>query len=216
MADLPISNNRMLKSHYKRLFISISTILCFGLKGYGQHHISKYEVCWAFFHPFAALKIKHHLPKAMEVYKTVKLSKTLDTFESGGKLDAFRHTYTMAYLGRMIKGKKLKKLGIAHEKGNKRQFVKAELEDNERPDSLACEMDLRNNEVGIQLGTANKKCSNEELKEIVIKNILSGNTWYLKRNSKGQYVNCAGEPIDFKLFMGKWSMPKCLIKTNES
>lgn len=198
-----------------RSLLFILSFLCFGFKLFSQHHISKYEIRWAIFHPCVAVKIKHQLPKAMAVYKSVKESKVLDTLESGGKLDAFRHTYVMAYLARTIKSKKLKKLGIAHEKGNKRQFEKGKSEDGERPDSLACEMDQRNNEVGIALGKANKELNNEELKQLVIKEIVAGNAWYLKRNSRNIYVDCAGEPIDFKQYIGKWSLPKCLIKTDK-
>ena len=73
---------------------------------FSQHHISKYEKSWAVFHPFTALKIKKELTIAMKVYAEVRSSKLLDTLENGGKLDAFRHTYTMAYLSRKIKSSK--------------------------------------------------------------------------------------------------------------
>jgi len=150
----------------------------------------------------------------MEVYHSVKKTRLLDTLESGGKLDAFRHTYTMAFLARSIKTKKLKKLGIAHEKGNKRQFIKNSLEFGERSDSLACEMDLRNNELGFVIGSQNKVSTNEELKQLVIQEIQNGKAWYLKRNSRNEYVDCEGKIIDFGRFIVKWYIPKCLLKTN--
>lgn len=151
----------------------------------------------------------------MEMYHLVKKSRLLDTLESGGKLDAFRHAYTMAFLARSIKAKKLKKLGVAHEKGNKRQFDENSLEFGERPDSMACEMDLRNNELGFLIGSQNKTSSNEELKELVIYQIQNGKAWYLKRNLRNEYVDCEGKTIDFSRFIVKWYIPKCLIKTNE-
>ena len=89
-----------------------------------QHEISKYEYQWAIFHPFAAKKIQKHLIETMDVYQIVKNAKTLDGFESGGTLDAFRHAFTMAYMCRFVKTSKLRKLGKAHEKGNEYYFYK--------------------------------------------------------------------------------------------
>lgn len=205
----------MLNSKHKLWFFLFLALFCFDFGLFAQHHISKYEKCWAVFHPFAAIKIKKQLPKAMEMYHLVKKSRLLDTLESGGKLDAFRHAYTMAFLARSIKAKKLKKLGVAHEKGNKRQFDENSLEFGERPDSMACEMDLRNNELGFLIGSQNKTSSNEELKELVIYQIQNGKAWYLKRNLRNEYVDCEGKTIDFSRFIVKWYIPKCLIKTNE-
>lgn len=182
---------------------------------FSQHHISKYEKRWAVFHPFAAIKIKKKLPQAMKVYAVVKQSKELDILESGGKLDAFRHVYTMAYLARCIKPSKLRKLGKAHEKGDKLLFMKNRNEFGERPDSMACEMDLRNNEIGLMIGSTNPKSSDEELRQIVIKTISEGKVWYLQRNAAGQYVDCEGKTLDLSMYLGKWSIPKCLINTNK-
>ena len=190
-------------------------LLCFSMQLFGQHSVSKYECCWALWHPFAALKIKKQLPKAMLIYKEVEQTKLLDTLASGGKLDAFRHTYVMAYLARRIKVKKLRKLGIAHEKGNKRGFYKNKLEFAERADSIACEMDLRNNEVGFSLGTINKQANNEELKHIIVSEIKNGRTWYLKRNTNYQYVSCNDNIIDLLDYRGIWYVPKCLVRANE-
>ncbi len=151
----------------------------------------------------------------MAIYKEVQQANVLDTLNSGGKLDAFRHTYTMAFLARSIKVKKLRKLGRAHEKGNKKQFREQQVEEGEGPDSLACEMDLKNNELGFVLGADHKKSTNEQLKAITITAIKEGKALYLKRNLKQQYVTCNNEPIELKNYSGKWFIPKCLIKTNE-
>lgn len=203
----------MLKYKYPLIIIVITLISNFRL--FAQHHISIYEFKWAAFHPFAALKIKHNLSGAMQIYKDVAQSKALDTLASGGKLDAFRHTFAMAFMARKIPVKKLRKLGIAHEKGNKKQFKNHLTEDGERPDSLACEMDLRNNELGLLLGSANKSLNDTELKLLVIKAIKEGKAWYLKRNGHFKYVNCSNEALEMKLYSQKWYVPKCLIKTNE-
>lgn len=206
----------MLKSN---IINSNSQLLCifimvsFAMKA--QHQISKYEYRWALIHPFTALNIKKKLPKAMAIYKDVKQRKLLDTIENGGKLDAFRHIYSMAYLSRSINVKKLRNLGKAHEKGNKLLYVKQKLEFGERADSLLCEMDLLNNELGFVIGSNNKQLNDQELKEIVINEIQTGKAWYLKRNPKAQYIDCDGNVLILENFKDKWHIPKCLIKTNE-
>jgi hypothetical protein len=54
----------------------------------------------------------------------------------------------MACVTRTIGSKKALKLGRAHEKGNKLQFKKHQLEDKILPDSVSTVMDLHNNEQG--------------------------------------------------------------------
>jgi hypothetical protein len=202
----------MLKSKY----IIAIFLCCFVARELpAQHEISKYEICWAVFHPCAAKRIKRILPEAMEVYREVKNAGTLDTNESGGTLDAFRHLFTMAFLSQKIKVRKLKKLGVAHEKGNKYHFYKDHQEFGERADSLACVMDLRNNALGFEIGSKNQLVTKEELKVLVLEQIKTGNAWYLKRNAKNEYVSCENDPIKIENYDKKWFLPKCLIKTNE-
>ncbi len=190
-------------------------MICLSNKALTQHEISKYEYRWAFFHPFAALKVKNHLKEAMSIYSCVKTSHILDNEESGGTLDAFRHSFTMAYLSRYVKIKKLRKLGKAHERGNEYFFYKKHHEFGERADSLACVMDLRNNELGFEIGLKYCQVSKEELKAIVIEQIKNGNAWKLKKNSQNQYISCENEPILIENYKNQWFLPKCLIKSNE-
>jgi hypothetical protein len=203
----------LLKPKY-RLSVMLLAVLgnftCFA-----QQPVSRYEFRWAVLHPVAALKIKKQLPKALATYNIMKKSGLPDTYNSGGKLDAFRHVYTMAFLARSIKPRKLRKLGKAHEKGNKRQFKKGKQEEGERLDSLACEMDLRNNELGFAIGLANQAASDSLLKELVLQAIGDGKAWYLKRNARSEYVDCAGKPLDPALYRESWYVPKCLVRTNE-
>ena len=180
-----------------------------------EHHISKYEKKWTLAHPFAAIKVNRLLKKAMIVYHNTKESKQLDAFESGGTLDAFRHSFTMAFLAQHIKTKKLRKLGVAHEKGNKYFFYKNHQEFGERADSLACEMDLRNNELGFLIGSKYKKLTIDSLKLEILSQIKEGNAWILKRNSQNMYVYCNNEAILIDNFKNQWFLPKCLIKSNE-
>jgi hypothetical protein len=208
-------NKTMLKSTTKgyRIYLALVLISISNFT-FSQHHISRYEYRWAVFHPFTALKIKKQLPKARLIYTSMKKEKLLDTIESGGKLDAFRHTYTMAYFARTIKVKKLRKLGKAHEKGNKLQFYKHALEFGERPDSLACEMDLRNNELGFSIGKNYKWLNDQELKAVVLNEIVIGKAWYLKRNERAKYTDCEGNELNLMDFKDKWHIAKCLISTN--
>ena len=204
----------MLLKHKYALIVTLVSLLG-NSTHFAQQPLSRYEFRWAFFHPFAALTVKRHLPAALAVYDKQKKAAEPDAFNSGGKLDAFRHVYTMAYLCRYTKAKKLRKLGKAHEKANRKQFRKGQQEEGERPDSLACEMDLRNNELGFVLGRANKAQPDTALKRIVLEAIRQGKAWYLKRNARAEYVDCAGKPLDMTLYRESWYVPKCLIPTNE-
>ena len=173
------------------------------------------ELRWSLAHPFAALKIKHKLPLIRQSCQDIKAQQTLDTFISGGKLDAFRHTYAMAYLSQHISIRKLRKLGIAHEKVNYSDFRHTKLEDTERADSLACAMDLLNNELGFKLGRSFRDISPDSLKTLVIEAIRRGDASCLKRNVEGKYVRCDGTVLLLADYKGIWYIPKCLIKSNE-
>lgn len=206
-----VANKLLLKSimFTYMLFALSSSNVC------SQTKLSKYEQQWVLLHPSAAIKIKKHIKESREMYLQVKASEQLDTFDVGGKLDAFRHVYTMAYLTKYVKPHKLRQLGIAHEKGNKLGFYTNKLEFNERADSLGCQMDLINNELGFKIGQLYKKKNSDDLKNRVIAEINTGNAWHLKRNQQGNYLNCDNEVIDMKSFKKQWFVPKCLIKTNE-
>ncbi len=150
----------------------------------------------------------------MPLYEEVKKNNLLDTYENGGKLDAFRHTFFMAAFTQKIKTKKIRKLGIAHEKGNYAHFLKNIKEDGELADSLSSVMDLQNNELGFKIGSANKRKDLRDLKDLMIEEIKKGEAVYFKRNSSGQNLNCNGELILMENYKNKWFIPKCLMPTN--
>lgn len=177
--------------------------------------LSKYEKRWAAFHPLAAIHVKKITNKCFAIYNQPNIKTELDNFANGGKLDAFRHVFFMAAYGQKIKTKKLRKLGEAHEKSNYRQFLKSQMEFGERPDSLACIMDLKNNELGFKLSLANKKLNLDELKNLVISEIKKGNAFIIKRNSLGHYVDCNNEEIDTNVFSKQWFVPKCLVPSSD-
>lgn len=197
------------------MFFCLS-IIAFILKVNGQRikDLARYEKRWAAVHPFAAFKIKRMYQIYYPVYQSVKKQCLLDSFKNGGKLDAFRHAFFMAAFAQKIKPNKLKKLGLAHEKGNYSHFLKNKKDQGEIPDSISSIMDLHNNKLGIIIGKNNKHLPENDLKELVISELNNGKGLYVKRNKNGQYVNCNDEVI----IIGpekKWAIPKCLIKTNE-
>lgn len=201
----------------KRRYVLIAALLCVvrNFTCFAQTAFSRYEFRWACFHPVAAFQVKKHLPRAIAVYDAQRRCGEPDAFNSGGKLDAFRHAYTMAYLSRYVKPRKLRRLGLAHEQGNRRQFRKGLKEEGERPDSLACEMDLRNNELGFSIGLVNQQAPDSLLRMVVLEAMARGEAWYLKRNASGQYTDCEGKVIELELYREHWYVPKCLVRTSE-
>ena len=186
-------------------------VFCFLAK---SQKISKYEKKWALMHPIAAIKVKHISKKCYKIYEQINKSRRLDTNGNGGKLDAFRHTFFMAAFVQKIKIKKIYKLGIAHEKTNYKQFLKNEFENGELPDSIGTVMDLKNNNLGFEIGNNAKKISLVELSELVITDIKGGLAFIIKRNKYGNYVDCDGNTI-LPDKTKKWSNNKCLVKSNE-
>ena len=175
--------------------------------------LSHYEKCWVITHPFAALKVKKISKKCYAVYNRQDTKIQLDTFSNGGQLDAFRHSFFMAAYAQKVKAKKLRKLGIAHEKANYKQFLNSEFEEGEIPDSLSTVMDLKNNETGLNLGKAHKKETLDTLKKIVIMEIKNGNMVIMKRDKSGAYLDCNGYNISLREQPKQWQVPKCLVSS---
>jgi hypothetical protein len=194
----------------KTIILLFCYVNCFGQ----TDQLSKYEKRWAFWHPFAALKVKKINTRAAIIYNQKDLQLLLDNYGSCGKLDAFRHAFFMAAFARQIKIKKLRKLGLAHERGNYRQFLRSRNEEGELPDSLASVMDLQNNELGFMIGFANKDSSLAALKSLVVHEIIAGKAVIMKRNRKGDYVDCNNVPLEKPAREKKWSQPKCLVASD--
>lgn len=194
-------------------FIFFVFLFFYGVSSANIPRASKFERRWAMLHPYSAMRIKKLSKKCFVIYNQTDIIMQLDSYSSGGKLDAFRHVFFMAAYAQKIKTKKLRQLGEAHEKGNYLQFLKSENEYGERPDSMACVMDLRNNELGFLIGKANRKLSLEKLKTLVVKEINQGNAFMIKRNSLGNYVDCDNREIDINAFSKQWFVPKCLVSS---
>lgn len=174
-----------------------------------------YEWRWALFHPIAAIQVKLITKQCAVLCKESPVYPELDNFDNGGQADAFRHCFYMAAYSQKIKIRKLRKLGVAHEKSNHRQFLRSKYEEGELPDSLSSVMDLKNNELGFKTGSENKTLSLEALKRLCVQEIRSGKAVIVKRNKAGHYLDCKGKEIDLKIYLHQWNIPKCLVKSDK-
>lgn len=169
------------------------------------------EKSWVVFHPFVAKKALNISLESRKVTVIIKQQQLLKGEGNGDQLDAFRHTYWMALLSLEIGAKKAKKLGVAHEKGNYRQFKKGKTEDGALPDKIASEMDLQNNDLGIALA---KTESPEKLKELVAEKIKSGEAKIVKKDQSGNFLDANGQIIPIEELKGKWENRKVLVNSD--
>ena len=196
----------------KNILWSIMAI-CYLTASSQRPKASRYELAWAMGHPFAAVKVKQISKACRPLYDSISKLSLLDRYQNGGKTDAFRHSFYMACFAQKIKAKKLRKLGVAHEKFNHRQFTKHQNENDERADSLGSVMDLYNNDLGFEIGRSNKILSQTEIRQLVLNAITSGKALVMKRDQNGNYLTCEGGVIDMHLYESKWYVPKCLVSS---
>nr|WP_223265799.1 hypothetical protein [Vicingus serpentipes] len=142
---------------------------------------------------------------------SIKTNNILKGVGNGDQLDAFRHTYWMASLTQIIGQRKAKRLGIAHEKGNKRDFKNGNKEEGSLPDKISSEMDLFNNEVGLKIG----KESPKNLEQLIVKEIKKGSCKIIKKDENGNFLDCDANVISTESLIGKWDNKKCLVSSNE-
>ncbi len=178
------------------------------------HELSRPEKWWVFFHPFIAKKSFRLTEDARSAAKEIVKNQLLDGDENGGQVDAFRHSYWMALLSQHICWRKARWLGNAHEKGNYLDFKKHRLEEGMLPDSVSGAMDLYNNKTGIEIGRANKKLPEEELKKVVRDSILVGKMKVIYKNGNNEPLDCDGKRIDPEKYKHEWDIPKCLLNSN--
>lgn len=188
----------------------------FGQKKVSPRRVTRPEMVWALTHPFVAMKALKLTRIALGTAEAMRGDTILDNCWVGGQLDAFRHSYWMAMCAQKIKPRKVIGLGNAHEKGNWLDYKKGRLEEDAVPDSVNSAMDYYNNARGVQLGCENRKASPEELKRIIINDILAGNMKIVATDAKGNYIDCSGMIIDLRAWTGKWNIPKCLAPSNQT
>jgi hypothetical protein len=172
------------------------------------------EKLWVLGHPFKASKALNITNLALEKTRQIKNTTILDGDENGGQVDAFRHGYWMALLAKEIGKKSALKLGRAHEKGNKADFRKHQLEEGTLPDKAAGLMDLQNNLTGANLGILCKNKTNDEIGQIIISEIKKGKFIIIGKNKSGQFIDNEGQIIDMQNFRKQWKNPKSLVSSD--
>lgn len=178
--------------------------------------LSSPEKCWVFTHPFIAakaLRISEHTQKIVQMKGD---SLELDTYASGGQVDAFRHCFWMASLCQQIKEKKALKLGIAHEEGNEKDFKKRQYEEGSLPDAAANIMDLWNNNIGAALIREHPNLSGDLLIFTAKAAVTTGRCKIISRNARGDFLNREGGVIALEDWHGKWVNPRCLVPSDQS
>lgn len=173
------------------------------------------EKRWAVFHPFIAKKARRITNEALIAADSVKKNSTLDGDINGGKVDAFKHSYWMASLSQQIKWRKAFKLGKAHEKGNYKLYKKRKKKGlNTSHDRISQDMDLWNNEQGLEIGLSLKGKELIVIQQTLIDSIQFGKMKIIKKNSQGQYLNCSGQLIPKENLINNWENDKCLMPSN--
>ncbi len=197
-----------------KLVIAISIVLTVNaINAQSFSKLEKAERIWVIKHPFAAIKAKSISKFTLLKVDSLRKAMVLDTFLSGGQLDAFRHIFWMYQLTNKIGQRRARTLGKAHELANYQQYLNQRLEDAARPDSLSSVMDFRNNELGIQLAIQHSTL-NESIGGYIIKFVKEGKATILKRQN-GVLVRCDLQVIVHEQFRNKWYVPYCLVMSNE-
>lgn len=191
-------------------------IMSFPVKHYAQSiknmHIS--EIWWTASHPFIAKKAYNISKQARDIANSHISDTTLDGDYNGGMVDAFRHTLWMALLVQDIKPQAAYKLGLAHEKGNYKDYKKKTLEEGSLPDSVSCAMDLKNNSIGLDIGQQYMGVDKDTLIQVVKSHVRRGKCWKIKKNSLGYFLDENDNVIPDTLWKGKWISPKVLVPSN--
>jgi len=197
--------------------IIILIIMALPIKNYAQSLKSLHspEIWWLLTHAFIAKKSWEISKEAGRIANEHISDTQLDGDYNGGMVDAFRHTLWMAMLVQEIKPKAAYKLGVVHEKGNKIDFKKKLLEEGKLPDSTSCEMDLRNNNIGLELGQQYKGQNTDTLIQIVKNAVISGKCWKINKDTLGNFMDINNNYIPENEWKGKWNTPKCLVPSNQ-
>jgi hypothetical protein len=171
---------------------------------------------WVLLHAFKARKSLELSKESYHIADSIKKTNLLDGDAAGGEVDAFRHAYWMARLRQVIGEQAARSLGRAHERENYKIYKKRKLEDGVVPDKISSEMDLYNNEQGLQLISENSKTPKNGLIFRVVNAIKAGKMKILKKDTKGNFLTCEGVILLSEELKGKWENKKCLVSTNQT
>lgn len=171
------------------------------------------EKRWVIFHPFVAKKAYNITEDTRKLVEQIKRDSLLKGTGNGLQVDAFRHVYWMATLSQKIGWRKAKKLGKAHEKGNYKDYKKRRDEDGMIPDKISSEMDLYNNNIGIEFSKGNTNIF--DFRALILEVVKTGKCKIIKVDKSGNYLDCDGNVILPTILKGKWINNKCLINSDE-
>lgn len=172
------------------------------------------EKQWVILHPIAAVKalpVKYQTEKI--IYKKYE-NQELDGAMSDGQLDALRHSLWMALTARRIGIKKARSLGQAHEAGNKEMALKNREEHGSVADKASTDMDLRNNEVGLQVAREYPDISVKKLIHILEQKIEAGELWIIKQDEQGRFLTWENEVIPKEKHSKVWLSPRCIVPSD--
>ncbi|MCF8334089.1 MAG: hypothetical protein K9I47_08075 [Bacteroidales bacterium] len=198
------------------VFIFMESSGAFGQKSAFRQFfdLSLPEIGWVFLHPFSAPKAYKTGNEAREIVDSLKQNNIMDGDTRGGKLDAFKHTYWMARLGQEIRIKWARKLGEAHEKGNKIEFFRNRDTYYPANDSVSSVMDCWNNKLGLDLAKRYPAISSDSLQTKVLQAIRKGRARIVKKNAEGEFLDEKGSVLPRKKLKGQWSNGKVLVPSD--
>jgi hypothetical protein len=177
--------------------------------------LSTAEKKWAIGHLFIAKKAWLITERCRFVTDSLGKKGIPDRDPSGGKLDAFRHTFWMATLSEKIGVRKSLALGRAHEQGNYRDFKRNRYEEGDLPDKTASDMDLFNNKIGVGIGTALKGANEKSVIDSILKAIAKGSMRVILKDTLGRSCDSTFHPIPLEDLKGKWITPRVLIPSDK-
>ena len=177
--------------------------------------LSRPEKSWVIMHPFVAVKASRISRIARKTADSLKTSTVLDGDANGGQVDAFRHAYWMAMLCREIGWRKAHSLGKAHEKGNYLDYKKHRLEDGSLPDKPSCDMDLWNNNTGINISLKYGEITADSLKTLIIYYVLQGKMKVIRKTAKGEFLDKNFQKIPSDSLKARWENGKILDSSDK-
>lgn len=204
----------------KKIIVIFSLLTTIPIISYAQNikqffSASAKEKCWFITHPFSISKTLKIKKVVLQKTDSIIENNILDTIRAGGKADAFRHALWMSLMIQEMPERRARRLGIAHEKTNYKQFKKDKTEDGAYISKPFSDMDLQNNEIGIKIGLENKGKSTEKLIDEIISRINAGELWILAKDNNDNIYTCDGEKIDIVQYKGIWETPICILKSNQ-
>jgi hypothetical protein len=176
--------------------------------------LSTAEKIWTMGHPFIAMKAWNITVRTQLVTDSLQKEGIPDRDPSGGKLDAFRHSFWMATLTEKIGVRKALSLGRAHEKGNYRDFKRKRFEEGDIPDKATSDMDLFNNKIGAGIGSVLKGGDEKRVVDSVLRAIAVGRMVIVLKDSLGRSCDSLLIPIPKPLLQGKWITPRLLVPSD--